>query len=288
MATVHQARVDAPAKPELGIFQNIPAEAYHSWPGASKSRLWSLKGRSPAHLKYEMENPTDPTPAMVLGSATHARILEPDTYADCVAVAPQVDRRTKIGKTAWADFVAQSDGKTIIKADEAATIEAMREAIMAHPEARKIIEAPGDIELSGRWVDPESECLCRLRADKRLTETPEPIIVDLKTTVDAGPYGFPWEMAKYGYHVQAAHYLSGMTMATGDVHAHFIIIAVEKTPPYVVAVWYVGALSIESGENELRPLLKTFAECVRTDTWPAYDDGYELDIPASKMNSADI
>ena len=72
------------------------AEDYHASPGASASRLKQLLGRSAAHLKYAMDNPQEPTQAMIIGSATHSAILQTDLFVKEWARLPEADSYTHL------------------------------------------------------------------------------------------------------------------------------------------------------------------------------------------------
>jgi len=43
-----------------------------------------------------------------------------EAYAAAFAVAPEIDRRTTIGRGIWADFLAVSAGRTVLTASEVA------------------------------------------------------------------------------------------------------------------------------------------------------------------------
>ena len=85
-------------------------QEYNKAPGIRRSLLWEIR-RSPAHLKWRMENPPEATPALIFGQALHAAVLTPEDYGRQFAVMPGVDRRTKAGREAWdaAAAVAQSE-----------------------------------------------------------------------------------------------------------------------------------------------------------------------------------
>ena len=56
-----------------------------------------LTEHTPAHLKHSMSVHREPTPSMMLGTAVHSLVLEPEKFDTDVVVAPVVDKRTKIG-----------------------------------------------------------------------------------------------------------------------------------------------------------------------------------------------
>ena len=57
--------------------------------------------------------PPEPSASMVLGTAVHSMLLEPDK--DSIAVAPAINRRTNAGKEKWEEFSidAETKGKTV-------------------------------------------------------------------------------------------------------------------------------------------------------------------------------
>ncbi len=68
-----------------GVYADIPNDEYHSGEGISNSGL-SLLRKSPLHLRMKMlaandNQPSVPTPAMMIGTAFHALLLEPEVFA---------------------------------------------------------------------------------------------------------------------------------------------------------------------------------------------------------------
>ena len=87
-------------------------QEYSKAPGIRRSLLWEIR-RSPAHLKWRMENPPEATPALIFGQALHAAVLTPEDYGRQFAVMPNADRRTKAGRDAWDAAAAQAQGRMI-------------------------------------------------------------------------------------------------------------------------------------------------------------------------------
>lgn len=250
-----------------GLYAGISAEEYHRWPYASQTILKIMRDRSPLHAYQQMTNPPESTPALRLGDAVHVAVLQPDLFRSRFAVAPDVDRRTKAGKEEWAEFVAENADKSVLKADEWGVCESIREAVHAHPIASKLLA--GEAEQSALWVDPATGVTCKARFD--IVARSFGTIIDLKTTIDASPSQFTRAIYNYGYYIQAAHYLAG-ARALGIEVDLFAIIAVEKEPPYAVAVYQIEDEALQAGIDELRPLMATFARCQETGVWPSYDD----------------
>jgi hypothetical protein len=248
-----------------GLYQGVDAMEYHRWKGASQSRLKILRDKSPLHLKYEMDHPSEPTDAMVLGAAVHTCVLEPDAFHDLYKRAPDGDRRRKGVKEMWARMEAEYPEAAILKTAEFDTCMAIRDSVAKHPIAKHVLE--GETERSAAWHDPDTGVLCRGRFDDIARGVK--VLTDLKTTSDASPHQFPHSIYKYGYHIQGAHYLRGAKQLDLDLDS-FAIVAVEKEPPWAVAVYQLNAAAIFDGERELLQLLDTWARCERDNVWPGY------------------
>ncbi len=245
---------------------------YHAMPGISKSGL-DLINRSPAHYRWARENPQDPSPAMRFGTLAHLAVLEPDRFNSECIVLPTLDRRTKAGKEAWEEFQANHPDQELLTNDEHTHITAIRDAVRAHPIARKLLDQIDQVEASTFWTDPATGVECRCRPDAILGNG---MLIDLKTTDDAGP-GFHRSVAKYRYHVQAAFYGDGMG---GMEERPMVFIAVEKKAPYLVSCNIIGPDSLVAGREAYRRNLDTYAKCVESGIWPGYPDAIQtINLP---------
>ena len=272
--------------PGPGLYPNTPDTVYHSWAGASQSRLKVLKDRSPAHLRYEMDHPKEPTPAQIVGSAIHDAILLPDVFKDryaaagqCEAITGKGTRCTNTGSVShggrWFcgvkghDPGGLPDQAVVLPASDYAACIGIRDRVWQHPDAQVLLDCQRK-ELSAIWDDEGSGVRCKGRLDG-LSDDGQ-IVVDIKSTTDASKGAFSSAIYNYGYYVQAAHYLRGAN--TLEIPAKmFGIIAVEKEPPYELAVYEVHGEAIDAGVVELRPLLELYRQCLETDTWPGYPEG---------------
>lgn len=247
-----------------GIYDGLPLETYHASAGISSSGL-KLIGRSPAHYaaEYIHGQRREPTPDMVLGSAAHALLDSESEFYRQFAVEPEgIDRRTNVGKAAWAAFTETANGRTVIQGDTHSQVKAMVESVLAHPKAAALF-SNGVAERSVYWSDAKTRVLCKVRPDYWRADLD--LIVDLKTVRDARPEPFRRQVINYGYDLSAAFYLDG-TAAT-----RFIWVAVEKTPPYAVACYLASPAFIERGRDQYQRYLDTYRECLAADLWPAYD-----------------
>lgn len=263
----------APAPSEPGLYPGVDALVYHSWPGASQSRLKVLRDRSPAHVRWQMDCPSPPTPAMRLGAAIHTAVLEPDDFPALYVRGIKGDGRTKAVQAAREALALECPEAEVLSPHDYDTCLAVRDSVARHPLARVLLG--GAHESSAVWMD-EAGPLCRGRFD---CVTSLGAITDLKTTVDASPFRFPRTVYDYGYHIQAAMYLRGAKRLGLDVDS-FGIVAVEKEPPCAVACYQLNAACIADGERELVPLLERWHECVTSGLWPSYaEDVVVIDLP---------
>lgn len=239
---------------------------YRQHPAISRSELFKIS-ESPEKFKYYREHPEEPTPALVFGQLFHAMALQPETLWEQFAVMPNIDRRTKAGKEAFAEFEAQTDKKIIVSVDMVEQAKAMCEALNKNEFVKKLLK--GEKEKSFFWVDKMTgeECKCRVDC---LTEVGENlIIVDLKSTDNAETEAFMRSAIKYGYDFQSAYYAEGVKVNSGR-EPLFVFIAIEKKPPYAINVLQADKLLIRRGYDLFREYLGIYHDCKVTDNWYGY------------------
>jgi exodeoxyribonuclease VIII len=243
--------------------------------------------------------------------------LQYDTKGQCAGIKGSGDRCTYDGKHPWivedSEATAEQSGTEVIQwfcgthapesGDEVAAgtaveqaeievlstgqmekIHTIRERIFEHEAGSQILSLPGREELTILWTHTATGVECKSRVD-RLLRHPELgyVAVDLKTTRCARPGTTPgdfgYDAAKYGYDRQAAFYLEALAEA-GIPTDYFLILAVEKQPPYAVVPYLVGHESLEPGRAEMLSALRTFRQCREEGQWPGYTDAIvTLDLP---------
>ncbi|MCC7196376.1 MAG: PD-(D/E)XK nuclease-like domain-containing protein [Gemmatimonadaceae bacterium] len=264
-----------PETPAPGLYPGVDALVYHGWGGASQSRLKILRDHTPAHVKWSIEHPDEPTDAMRVGAAIHTCVLEPDRWGGLYVRGIEGDGRTKAVKEAREALAAEHPKAHILKPSDFDMCLAIRDAVNAHPHTAHLFE--GMREASAVWRDPATGVLCRGRFDDVARALG--CITDLKSCADASPFRFPAVIYNLGYHIQGAMYLRG-AKANGIDADTFAIVAVEKEPPYAVAVYQLNGAALYDGERELEPLLERWAACEASGEWPGYPtDVVQLDLP---------
>lgn len=256
--------------PKSGVYPDVPAATYHSWRAANASTLKVVGRRSPSHAYHALHHPRDPTPALVIGEAAHAAILEPARFEEEYCRGLGIGKRSKADKEAWKVFEEANAGKMVLSADDYDHCNEMRQALLKHDTAAELLETAGAMtEISLVWDDPELGCPCKARADLFSTLHGWSILGDLKTTQNAAPDAFSRSIANYDYHVQAAWYLDGAE-ALAPRDRRFIFIAVEKTPPFGVSCVELDERSLESGRTLYRRWLRAWSAAVASGKYEGY------------------
>lgn len=258
--------------PEPGLYQGLPNELYHSSPGLSKSGI-ALIRECPAKYQWQyiLGNRGETTKPMMIGDALHCLVLEPAIFTSRFAVSPKFDGRTTAGKTGKAQFAAEHAGKIVLNEEEFAQIDAMTNAVHSHPAAAYLLGIGGISEESFFWRDEATNVLCKCRPDLRIPS--KRILVDLKSTAKgAGADAFARTMLNMTYHIQAGHYLDGVSTVLQEQYDEFIFIAVEAEPPHLVAVYQLDRDSVEMGKREAQAMIRLYASCMREGYWHGYGD----------------
>ena len=271
-------------EPSGSRIYDLPASQYHAAPGVSNSMLKHL-ARSPAHLQTYLEQPPEQTPAILFGRIVHQLLLEPEKPWSWAVRPPGLDGRSKEGK----EWKARVGNKPILDHEEWLNVEGVVASVRTHPTARLAL-GNGRSEVSvfmpftlGRSV------LRRARID---FVNEGNALVDIKTTEDARPESFSRTLFNMRYHVQAAYYLDiwNDSLPKGETPKEsFVFIAVEKTPPFAVAVYDLARDAINAGRKEYIRLLQLYMDCEEQRHWPAYDpDIQELNLPAWATRKGDL
>lgn len=254
---------------------DISSDEYHASEGISRSRLMLLD-KSPYHFWYDVlsgrAKPKDSTPAMLIGSLFHTILLEPDKFDKEYAVAPKIDRRTSVGKEQWHEFSVYSEGKTIVTMDQYDKAYQMAAGIREHEIVQTLLDE-AVFEQSVYWTDEETGLQFKTRPDIWSSK----MVVDLKTTADANPFGFQRSALSYGYFIQAGMAFEGCK-ALGKPFEMFTILACEKEEPHVPAVFIMDDEALQFGIDQFISYKRRLKACFDSGKWPGYPV-QELSVP---------
>lgn len=258
------------------IYENKSFEWYQkNLEGINQSFLKLLKS-CPQKFKHALSAPREDTGALAMGRAIHTAALQPELFNKEFLCLPEIDRRTTKGREEYAALCASNPDKTILKAAEFNKALEIATEIRSNRHAMRLLEGAFK-ELSVDWTDKATGIQCKARLDAYNEDIGT--VVDIKTTIDASPQGFARKLYGYGYNRQAAWYLESLKAHNEAAH-HFVFIAVEKEPPYSIGLYRLSDEAIRLSRSENEALLRKYAECLRTDSWPGYTDGVEdISIP---------
>ena len=248
------------------IIKNLTYAEYDKIEGISNSKLSKI-AISPAHYKLSLESPQKETDALRFGSLLHCLILDPQNFEKEFAIEPIVNKRTNAGKEFLEDFYLKNEGKTIITEEQLELASILKDKLLQHPIASKLLSGKGENEVSLFWTDDETGVRCKCKIDRIKND----IIIDLKTARSTKPEDFKRQAYDLGYHRQAAWYLSGFEKCYQRPAKSFVFVTIEKEPPYSITIFEPTELLKEVGIIETSKLLATYKDCLDKGQFYGYD-----------------
>jgi hypothetical protein len=236
---------------------------------ASMLKTWGKSRREFEAVYITKTRPTKkPSRDMILGTALHACLLEPDVFAASYRQLPAAcitaSGAMSTSKDARAEIeYAESQGVTLLKASELDDIACMaasvREAIgvqLQSPQAR--------FEQSGRWTSSLVEMRCKYRPDIQIEYQAAVDIFDLKTCDDASPRGWLRSVENFEYPLAEAHYREGAEATTGKPVDRFVYAVVEREWPYTCAAYEIDAQSLAEAREVRRQRMEQIEQAMVT------------------------
>ena len=169
------------------------------------------------------------TESMLIGSAFHHMMLEPDTFNDTYAFEPAMDRRTKAGKEyiqEWKELNSHIPNHVPGKSEE--MLLNMKENLLSHPTY---------LQLMSNWDNSYKEEIflfnmcnskCKLKVD--YYDPIENYIVDIKTCNSINRDDVIDAINKYQYFLQAAFYMDALQAK------NFYFVFIEKKAPHDILI----------------------------------------------------
>lgn len=275
-------------------FLDITTAAYHADPCAtpslSSSIACELLHRSPLHA-WQLHprlggSRREASKEMAEGTLIHALVL--GEGEDQIAVLAVDDFRTKAAKEQR--DAALAAGKTIVKAADYDAAKTVAEKLRKRLADRGIV-FDGTSEAKIEWTESTDEgpILCRGMLDHlklRFVSAPSvasATIYDLKTIRSGDERTVQRHIAEYGYDVQAAVYRSAVGALVPEAlgRIDFVFLFVEIEGACDIRPVRLDGIAREIGEMKWKHACRTWARCLKTDTWPGYTDGItEIGLPA--------
>jgi exodeoxyribonuclease VIII len=253
--------------PEPGIYFNMSNDEYHSNIDFLSKGNADLLGKAPALYLQKIKEGDKKTKALFQGRAIHTFCLEPHKVERIYYRLPKNHNgKTKVGKERVARIL--ENGFIPLSDEEWQQFSDMSDSVNSHKYASALLSG-AIIESSVFWTDFLTNCPCKCRPD--ILHHTYRVLADLKSAIDASEDGFSRAIANFKYYTQAAHYLDGVQTLFPEI-TRFLFIAVEKTPPYLVAVYELDERSITIGRRQITETYRTFMDCKQSGIYPGYEE----------------
>lgn len=274
---------------DTGLHFNIPAPAYHAdpapEPSLSSSVARTILARSLAHAYAEHPRlggtaKKDETAAMDNGSLAHA-LLAGTTESE-IEVRDFPNFRSKAAQE-WRDSVRAAGKTPVLEAD----LEPARKIAAAVREkaAVGITENPftlGQPEATAIWQ--KDGIYFRARFDRLIAPKDAPCTAwDWKVTGDVSVAEVKRKFRRFGYHLQAAHYLAGLDAlfpAFAGRHS-FVFVFVEDAPPHSVRRYCLKSDTLTVARIDMARAHSLWAGAMKSGIWPdaSRPETTHIDVP---------
>jgi len=284
--------------PAPGIYE-VSFEEYRAWPAINASALKIGYQTSALHMKAAIDGVLNSdSRARKFGRAIHARLLEPDTFAERFLIAGRCQELLKSGKRKgepcgkWGRFhydgswfcgahrhEAAVEPAEYVDGNEAEQIERIVKSVYSHSVV-KMLSAHGGAEVSIIWN--WDGFACKARFDKWITKANCPdTIVDLKKcqVFKADDHSLQSSIRTYGWDLQAAWYVDGAEKITGTKPLWAWVFLEDNEPFDTRPVWCSKAL-MEIGRIKMQSAFDLYKCCVEVSQWPGYCENIEELYPA--------
>lgn len=261
---------------ELNTYYDIPEETYHRLDLISFHGLLSCF-KSYEHFKTKKFSNLD-SQTLRFGRIAHIMALEPDRFADIVKPYPEMDLRTKAGKEASAAFRETLKESDIpVSNDDFIKLMGMRnklneinniDSLSWIFQKKERVETSVFFNLAASNESDDSEIISKSRIDL----IGDDFILDYKTTRDASPESFQFDIIKYKYDAQLFYYQHAESMVSGKLKSLFIL-AQEVEPPFEFVLYEVSHASHSSCWSLINKGLSNYIRGLNS-----IDGGYSREI----------
>ncbi len=220
-------------------------------------------GRSAMHGYHARLNDMKPTSAMQRGTAVDALIFKTRK----VMGYPGAQRRGK----EYELFCADNPDTEILTMAEYEKAIAIAQAVLNCDYARPWLDGVSQETLYFDYMGLRSRSTTDVRGNG--------FVCDLKTTVDASDYRFPWQARRMGYPVQLV--MQGIAAElNGFPTSRYINLAVEASAPFPVTIFELTPRSIDKASRTLMLWYERLKTAESSMVFPAYSQAIvPLDEP---------
>lgn len=244
-----------------GIHQ-ISNEDYHAdreYISSSGLKLFPYK-KDEYIARYQIAEKEEESEAMMMGTAIHTMLLEPELFESKYIVTPEgLNRTYKKDKEIFKELTCRALEKdmTILKFEQLELIRKACLSVNKHPDASKLLK--DSIKESSFFLEHDG-----LKQKVRADAIQRNIIADLKTidSID----NFSDNVIKFGYHFSAVMYKEIISAATKS-KMNFVFIVVQKKYPYTCIIRQLSEELTQLGESQYQKAKKSYREIQETGEW---------------------
>lgn len=230
---------------------------------------------SPSHFKWELEQPNKDSDDLVIGNAVHCAVLTPNLLDKKYAVAPKVDRRKTEDKIIWNEFVALSQGKTVLTEEQWAVVASCSSSMLNNKYFKYVfdkndelyVETAGNCEFAGSMI--------KGRID--LYNKTKNIIFDIKTCKDMPSRHKLQRIIKDRmYYMQGFFYRTIVNANWKPIETPKVVFGfVHKKAPNTIGHVEFSTRYMDKACNELEDSLCRYENCKIHNLWPESPESSE-------------
>lgn len=202
--------------------------------------------------------------AFMKGSALHHYVelfFGGQRFEDYYVSAPAIDKRTKAGKAELEAFEAENEDKIILPAIDYEDVVGMGKSVISNAEFRELAEGA---EVESVITFYKDDIYCKARLD--YCKPNRNLVIDLKTSLHADPFGFKKSVWKFKYDIQDVFYKHAYYQEFGE-WPEFYFFVVENKEPYNCAFYKLSDAFLSNQQTERRIT-------AAIDLYRKYLDGY--------------
>ena len=239
-----------------GVYENLSFDEYNSIPAYRAS---DLKEANRCMFTWKNKKEMVETPALLEGKLQHTIFLEHHNFDNEFVIKPEIDRRTKIGKQDYEDFLNTVGDRIPISQTLYDTCMERREVVSDFIPAK---HHKVELTICFMWNGYQFKS----RLDWHDGERPW----DLKTCRDASPRGFRNAVNIFGYNMQGSLYVDACK-AVGLPANGFSFLAQEKTHPYPYGVYELSDEALVYGQAKNEQALNLILIAKEKNEYPPYN-----------------
>jgi hypothetical protein len=149
----------------------------------------------------------------------------------------------------------EQEGKTIVTDKEMTILHSANHFFNSSADVQALVKGC-EVEKGYRFLHAETGTKCRFRTD--LVNESEGYVVDYKTTsANVNPHSIDREIAKFKYHLKAAHYLYGLERLFGKRFVYHWIFQASKKP-YSLLIKSFSTTDRSASTTAYNDLMKAF------------------------------